>query len=256
MKNTSRRPSTDVNLKWSEAISPDIVIAPNNSTNPTPGLPPTAPSSTRKLQSIIIDKVNFDKLDIATVIQFLTEKSKELDPEHVGINFVLRLTFEISPRLTPEAGAAAPAGEHSPRQEAPPRQTQRSRTMRSTAKSASRLEECPAHADRAQLHHRTDQSSVYGRGLRRLSSSLHRRRGNAHRPHLSGSPSQFLPWIGSPCDHRGHRPTRPAAPWKSLSAAGRATKELTDRGIFASPPAPPPPSCPVARANWLCVIHP
>jgi general secretion pathway protein D len=44
-----------------------------------------------KIDSIIIDKVNFNKADISDVIQFLQKKSKELDPDKVGVNFVLRL---------------------------------------------------------------------------------------------------------------------------------------------------------------------
>jgi general secretion pathway protein D len=45
----------------------------------------------------VIDKVDFDKLDIETVVQFLIDKSKELDPTHEGINFVLRLTSITPP---------------------------------------------------------------------------------------------------------------------------------------------------------------
>jgi beta-lactamase regulating signal transducer with metallopeptidase domain len=45
----------------------------------------------RKLRSIIIDKVDFKQLDVGDVIQVLTEKSKQFDPEHHGINFVLNL---------------------------------------------------------------------------------------------------------------------------------------------------------------------
>jgi hypothetical protein len=44
-----------------------------------------------KLKSIIIDKVNFDKADVATVIDFLSRKSKSLDPDKEGVNIVLRL---------------------------------------------------------------------------------------------------------------------------------------------------------------------
>lgn len=98
-----------VNQDWSEAISPDIVATPAEVT--TISTPSERADITRKLQSIIIDKVNFDKLDIATVIQFLTQKSKELDPEHVGINFVLRLTSDtpLAPTAATPTGAAAPA---------------------------------------------------------------------------------------------------------------------------------------------------
>jgi general secretion pathway protein D len=95
--------------KWSEAISPDIVVPPTSVQTLT--APSNRAAITRKLQSIIIDKVNFDKLDIATVIQFLTNKSKELDPEKVGINFVLRLVSDTPPGATPDNSApAAPSG--------------------------------------------------------------------------------------------------------------------------------------------------
>jgi hypothetical protein len=42
-----------------------------------------------KLKSIVIDKINFNKLDIVHVLQFLTFKSKQFDPQGKGINFVL-----------------------------------------------------------------------------------------------------------------------------------------------------------------------
>jgi general secretion pathway protein D len=96
-----------VDHDWSETISPDIVVPPT--TEVTNSAPSERAIITRKLQSIIIDKVNFDKLDIGTVIQFLQEKSKELDPDHVGINFVLRLTSESQPPPAPAPGAR-PAG--------------------------------------------------------------------------------------------------------------------------------------------------
>ncbi|MCE0521428.1 MAG: tetratricopeptide repeat protein [Methylacidiphilales bacterium] len=99
-----------VDHDWVEAISPDIVAGPA-----TQG--PIVSSSNRvnithKLESIIIDKVNFEKLDIAAVIQFLQDKSKELDPDHQGINFVLRLNSETAaPEAAPApGGAAAPTG--------------------------------------------------------------------------------------------------------------------------------------------------
>ncbi len=92
---------------WHEDISPDIVKAP------TAAGPIVQASNraniTRKLQSIIIDKVNFEKLDIAAVIQFLQQKSKELDPDHQGINFVLRLTADQAAGADAPPPPAAPA---------------------------------------------------------------------------------------------------------------------------------------------------
>jgi general secretion pathway protein D len=99
-----------VNQDWTQAISPDIVIKevpvdPNK--NQAGG---NRANITRKLQSIVIDKVNFDKLDISTVIQFLTAKSKELDlPTHEGINFVLRLSSNTPVDNGTPAAPAAPA---------------------------------------------------------------------------------------------------------------------------------------------------
>jgi general secretion pathway protein D len=97
-----------VDQEWAEAISPDIVVAPTTTENVTE--PSNRAAITNKLQSIVIDKINFDKLDVAAVVQFLTQKSKDLDPDHVGINFVLNLNEETPPAPAPGApGAAAPA---------------------------------------------------------------------------------------------------------------------------------------------------
>jgi general secretion pathway protein D len=94
-----------VDHEWSEEISPDIVqtqVAPTG-----PATQSNRANITHKLQSIIIDKVNFEKLDIAAVIQFLQEKSKELDPDKQGVNFVLRLSSDTA--IPPDAAAAAAA---------------------------------------------------------------------------------------------------------------------------------------------------
>jgi general secretion pathway protein D len=99
-----------VNEQWAEAISPDIVVPPKAVEQAT--ATSNRAAITAKLQSIIIDKINFDKLDIAQVVQFLTEKSKDLDPAHVGINFVLNLNEETPPAASAPAadGSAGAAG--------------------------------------------------------------------------------------------------------------------------------------------------
>lgn len=94
-----------IDQDWEQSISPDIVAPPSNTVDEHHES--NRVNITRKLESIIIDKVNFDKLDIATVIQFLTQKSKELDPQHQGVNFVLRLTSDATP--APDAGGAPAA---------------------------------------------------------------------------------------------------------------------------------------------------
>jgi len=94
----------DVDHKWSEDISPDIVQGPAQ-VGPIVG-PSNRAKIQHKLESIVIDKVNFEKLDIAAVIQFLQQKSKELDPDKEGINFVLRLSSDVT--TPPPADNAAP----------------------------------------------------------------------------------------------------------------------------------------------------
>jgi general secretion pathway protein D len=101
-----------VDHDWSQSISPDLVI-PDKPQGPIVDAT-TRVAITRKLQSIIIDKVNFDKLDIATVIQFLTAKSKELDPDHKGINFVLRLSSNTPVEGAPTGPTAAPGSPVAP----------------------------------------------------------------------------------------------------------------------------------------------
>lgn len=59
-----------------------------------------------KMSSIIIQKVVLDKANMPTVIDFLTKKSKEFDPEHIGVRFVLE-----SPPLPVETPARWPAGD-------------------------------------------------------------------------------------------------------------------------------------------------
>lgn len=43
----------------------------------------------KKLKSLVIDKFNFDQLDSQLVMDYLTKRSKELDPEHIGIQFTI-----------------------------------------------------------------------------------------------------------------------------------------------------------------------
>jgi hypothetical protein len=50
---------------------------------------PTARALALKLKSMIVAKVDFNQLDIAQVLQVLAARSKKLDPDKTGINFVL-----------------------------------------------------------------------------------------------------------------------------------------------------------------------
>jgi hypothetical protein len=59
-----------------------------------------------KMSKLLIKKVDLEKADMPTVINFLVNKSKEYDPEHIGIRFVLE-----SPPLTVETPPQWPAGD-------------------------------------------------------------------------------------------------------------------------------------------------
>ena len=92
---------------WETKVSPDIVIKEKHDTG-------TAEVSNRakiaeKLDNIRLDHVSFSRADVAYVIQFLNGKTRDLDPTHEGVNFVLRLTANALPPPPPTPGAA-PAG--------------------------------------------------------------------------------------------------------------------------------------------------
>jgi beta-lactamase regulating signal transducer with metallopeptidase domain len=61
-----------------------------------------------KLQAIIFDQVDFEHEDITEVIQSLAKRSKELDPEHQGVLFILRLNSGIN-ATGPSLGKSDPS---------------------------------------------------------------------------------------------------------------------------------------------------
>ncbi len=50
-----------------------------------------------KLKTIIIDKLNFDRIDLREDLAYLTKRSKELDPDHVGVRIILPGTYTPAP---------------------------------------------------------------------------------------------------------------------------------------------------------------
>src|SRR5207302_5571755 len=62
---------------------------------------PTTVQITKKLNSIIIPKIDFKDSTVREAVDFLVKKSKDLDPEGQGVNIVLK--------LGEEAGIPAPA---------------------------------------------------------------------------------------------------------------------------------------------------
>ena len=62
----------------------------------------------RKLKDIIIDHIEFEDVTIPTVVKYLKQRSKDRDPEKVGINIFLRLSSGDA-TAAPAGDAAKPA---------------------------------------------------------------------------------------------------------------------------------------------------
>ena len=58
-----------------------------------------------KLKNIIIDRIDFDEIEVPVVLRHLRQRSKELDPDKVGVNIFL---LPEDPTAAENAGAAQP----------------------------------------------------------------------------------------------------------------------------------------------------
>jgi beta-lactamase regulating signal transducer with metallopeptidase domain len=81
--------STDAGKRPDETAADSFIATPPD---------PSGQATLGKLKSITIDKVAFDKEDVATILQFFADKSKELDPDKKGIAFVLGDLSHITPQ--------------------------------------------------------------------------------------------------------------------------------------------------------------
>ena len=50
-----------------------------------------------KLNSLIIDKLNIEAPNLKVVVAYLSQKSKEIDPDHTGVTIVLRGPYQAQP---------------------------------------------------------------------------------------------------------------------------------------------------------------
>jgi len=92
-----------VDAAWELAVPPLSVV----NTNPIigPGVGDGATTIAAKLNQIIIPKINLNNSTVEEAIEFLRLRSVELDPEGIGINFVIR-----APKVLDETGAETDAG--------------------------------------------------------------------------------------------------------------------------------------------------
>jgi hypothetical protein len=78
-------------------FSPTIALAQASSSVPGADTP-EGQIVMGKLDSIIIPKVDFDGTSIQAIVDFLNLKSKELDPQHEGVQFNVVLPPENDPK--------------------------------------------------------------------------------------------------------------------------------------------------------------
>jgi general secretion pathway protein D len=92
-----------VSARWSE--TPTLAFAKTETVQQGSGTSNLA-RLTRKLETIKIPSLTFTNLAIEDAIRFLEAKSRELDPEGEGVNFVLKLQSTEPPPVAPTAAAA------------------------------------------------------------------------------------------------------------------------------------------------------
>ncbi|OGV39867.1 MAG: hypothetical protein A2020_15725 [Lentisphaerae bacterium GWF2_45_14] len=91
----------EVEWKWNEAVLPTEAIKPK-------GEGPKEAEGSKvgifdKLNKIVFDQIDFDEASITSVITHLKQRSKQLDPDGVGVSLILRLSEEMAksdPRVT------------------------------------------------------------------------------------------------------------------------------------------------------------
>ena len=218
-----------VSQDWSEAISTDIVVAPTATTEVN--TPSERADITRKLESIIVPSVNFDKLDITEVIDFLTKKSKELDPDHQGINFVLRLTSDTPPVPAPTTPTGAtPPGTPAP---APAPTTTIHRAVSITLENVPLADILGYIVQQTNLQYSVEDYAVYLRPSIDEGETLTVRTFLAPATFFSGSDLSVAPDSGGTNATSTTTPTTSAgdAPLTVTSVARNAQPELVSRGI-------------------------
>ncbi len=95
---------TEVEWKYSPPIIPRTLSGNKEITGKDPILKDEGTSSIqKKLNDILIDHIEFEDVTIPTVVKYLKNRSRELDPEKQGVNILLRLN------TGEKAAAAAPA---------------------------------------------------------------------------------------------------------------------------------------------------
>jgi len=87
----------EVEWKWNQAVLPTEAVAPKDQgpqekKNSKSGL-------YDKLQKLVFDDIEFEDATISSVISYLSARSKQVDPDNIGINLVLQMTPEEAAKV-------------------------------------------------------------------------------------------------------------------------------------------------------------
>ena len=109
--NTLRKMTGEVNWKFAIPITPDSdgeVGTDLLFDGPVSQVEKEESALQKKLNSIIIPRIDFDNVSIASAIKNLSDQSRRLDPERLGVNIVLRTYSDSS--LNSQDGTMGPDG--------------------------------------------------------------------------------------------------------------------------------------------------
>lgn len=109
---THRERITEVEWKYVPPIIPRTLSGNKEITGKEPILKDEGTSSIqKKLNEIVIDHIEFEDVTIPTVVKYLKNRSRELDPEKQGVNILLRLNVGEKTAPAPAAAPAATPGQ-------------------------------------------------------------------------------------------------------------------------------------------------
>lgn len=105
----------EVTTRWNPPIRRDVTLPIKDQSDTGSAMRDKA-GTEQKLNKIILPEVKFDGARIDSVVAFLVEESRRLDPDKRGINIVLKLSDSSGGGHTPEAAPipAAPAAPELP----------------------------------------------------------------------------------------------------------------------------------------------
>ncbi len=93
---------------WERPV-PKNILKPESEMSQLPASLSNIGRMNEKLASMIVDRVAFEQATIEEAVEFLRKKARELDPEGLGVNFVLKTAVFAAPAADGAAAAPAPA---------------------------------------------------------------------------------------------------------------------------------------------------